>query len=294
LKLEGLPPQITAIAWSPNGGSVAAGSSEGLAKMWDAATGVPRALLGGHTRWVSSLQYSPRGDRLGERLVTTSWDGTAKVWNTVGEELRTLMGHTGMVRTAAWSPDGKLLATSADDGTARIWDSESGKELTSISGNSKFAPGTGWSPDGTSLVVADGEGNVRIWGLDSTPGGGVTAKERLTLEQGTGQSKLDLASLAAYSPDGRLVVTTDATGRVAMWDSHTGQMRGGYAHHGTVTSMDFSPDGCRLATSGEDGQVMQADTCIAGLVRLGRQYAGRSLTNQERMLYLSQPSASTP
>ena len=74
--------------------------------------------LTGHTRYVREVAFSPDG----ALLATTSWDGTARLWDTAtGQTLRTLTGHTGYVRGVAFSPDGALLATTSDDKTARLW-----------------------------------------------------------------------------------------------------------------------------------------------------------------------------
>ena len=54
-----------------------------------------------------------------------SYDGTAIIWDaTTGEPLRTLAGHTHLVNSAAYSPDGQFIVTASYDGTARIWDAD--------------------------------------------------------------------------------------------------------------------------------------------------------------------------
>ena len=39
-------------------------------------------------------------------------------------ELRTLKGHTGDIRSVAWSPDGSRIASGSGDNTVRIWGAE--------------------------------------------------------------------------------------------------------------------------------------------------------------------------
>jgi len=71
--------------------------------------------LTGRNGWVYSAAYSEDG----QRIVTASYDKTAKVWDTkTGQELAPLIGHGGLV-TAGW------------DGTAKVWDIETGQELDS-------------------------------------------------------------------------------------------------------------------------------------------------------------------
>src|SRR5262249_49881058 len=55
----------------------------------------------------------------GQRIVTASADGTARIWSADGAELAILKGHTHTVYSAAWSPDGQRVVTASADGTAR-------------------------------------------------------------------------------------------------------------------------------------------------------------------------------
>ena len=56
------------------------------------------------------------------RLVTASFDGTSKIWDAgTGKELRTLSGHSGLVFSAAFSPDGQRIVTASYDEPARVW-----------------------------------------------------------------------------------------------------------------------------------------------------------------------------
>jgi serine/threonine protein kinase len=77
------------------------------------------AVLRGHESEVQSASFSPDGTR----VVTASWDKTARVWDaTTGKELAVLRGHEGSVLSASFSPDGTRVVT-AGDKTARVWDS---------------------------------------------------------------------------------------------------------------------------------------------------------------------------
>jgi tetratricopeptide (TPR) repeat protein len=78
--------------------------------------------LRGHTGWVSSVAFSPDG----RRIVTGSWDSTAKVWDAQsGRETLTLKGHTNYVSSVAFSPDGRRIVTGSGDSTAKVWDTAS-------------------------------------------------------------------------------------------------------------------------------------------------------------------------
>jgi WD40 repeat protein len=74
--------------------------------------------LNGHNARLNSAVWSSDG----QRIITASWDETAKVWDAnTGQELFTLTGHNGNVLSACWSPDQKRLMTSGQDGIVQIY-----------------------------------------------------------------------------------------------------------------------------------------------------------------------------
>ena len=91
-----------------------------------------RTVLRGHTDTVKAVAFSPDG----ERVLTGSADGTARLWDAAtGKALATLVGHTHMVRGVAFSPDGTRVLTGSDDNTARLWDVATGKPLAILAGH---------------------------------------------------------------------------------------------------------------------------------------------------------------
>ena len=113
-------------------------------------------LVLGHAGPVSSAAFSPDG----KRIVTASWDKTARIWDAatgkpIGDPLT---GHDGVVMSAAFSPDGKRIVTASEDKTARIWDAATGKPIGDpLTGHEDAVISAAFSPDGKRIVTASGQ-----------------------------------------------------------------------------------------------------------------------------------------
>ena len=83
--------------------------------------------------------------------------------------MHTLEGHTLVISSVAWSPDGKQLASCAYDGTVRVWDPMAGRLLHTLEGHAKPVSKVAWSPDGEWLASSSFPStpfplsDVRIW-----------------------------------------------------------------------------------------------------------------------------------
>jgi WD40 repeat protein len=75
-----------------------------------------------------------------------------------------LQGHTGALRSAAFSPDGKRVVTASLDQTARLWDVETGKEIVALRGHTNAAWSATFSPDGKRVATAS-EDRITLWDI---------------------------------------------------------------------------------------------------------------------------------
>jgi WD40 repeat protein len=120
---------IAAVAFSPDGMTLASGGFDRSVKLWNVATGQEWAALAEHEGWVAAVAFSPDG----KTLATGSHDHSVKLWDAVtGYELTTLRGHTGNVYSVAFSPDGAMLASGSLDGSVRIWEANDAPRQTAV------------------------------------------------------------------------------------------------------------------------------------------------------------------
>lgn len=146
--------------FSPDGTKCAIGGADGLAYVWDLASGKVLQPINGHEGPVMGVTFSADGTR----LATASDDGTARIWETAtGQLLQTLSGHAGYVIQAEFSPDGKRIVTTSNDTTAKVWDILTGQELLTLKGHISSVFWVDFSPDGSRIATGSTDGTVKVW-----------------------------------------------------------------------------------------------------------------------------------
>ncbi len=237
---------VTSVAFSPDGKTLAAASSDKTVKLWDTATHKEVASLSGHSGRVNSVAFSPDG----KTLASASGDKTVKLWDiSEYKEVATLSGHSDSVNSVTFSPDGKTLAAASDDKTVKLWDIAARKEVATLSGHSSAILSVAFSPNGKTLASVSKDYTVRLWDT-------ATRKEMAIL---SGHSGYVVG--VAFSPDGKTLASASTDKTVKLWDTaarrEVATLSG---HSGYVFSVAFSPDGKSLASASDDNTVKLWDT----------------------------------
>jgi WD40 repeat protein len=203
----------------------------------------------GHGNRVNGVAISADG----KSVISASWDGMIRVWNSeTGELNHEMRGHTAAIMSVTLSLDGKRALTGSADRSMRLWDLNSGEEIRNFAGHPHTVWDVAFSPDGKKALSGCSDGMSRLWDLES---GDVL----LTLET----LKNGRAWTVAFSPDGNQAVTgggnsfdkkeaTEASLR--LWDLATGkEIRQFSGHTKDIRRIAISPNGKQLLSGSFDG-----------------------------------------
>ncbi len=245
-QLRGHTERVNVVAFSPDGGTLAGGDGDGAVIVWDARTRRPVGdPMKGHTRAVEAMAFSPDGGLLasggnnGEG--TDSGDHTVILWDTrtrqpVGDPLT---GHTDWIRSVAFSPDGRTLATAGADKTVILWDVATRQRIGDpLTGHTDWVQSVAFSPDGRTLATGGDDATVILWDV---------AARRPVGAPLTGHT--DLVRSVVFGPDGRTLATGGRDRTVILWDVAARRPVGAplTGHPDEIHTVALSPDGATLA-----------------------------------------------
>ncbi len=252
---------INSLAFSPDGKRLASAGGRfnqpGEVKIWDPATAQEQLALSGQSAPVWSVAFSHDGQRLaaastGVDAVGRWLTGEALLWDLSHHtQALHLRGFEAVVRSVAFSPDGRHLASASGGGTVKVWSASSGQEILTLREPMSDVSSVTFSPDGRQLAVGARDGVTRVWDASLWKTEPITPqKPILTLRSSSAVLSL------AYSPDGRQLAAGFEDHDVRIWETATGRvvlpLRG---HFGAVRALAFSPDGWQLASASADRTV---------------------------------------
>jgi WD40 repeat protein len=159
------------VAFNKDGKRLATALEGKKVMVWDLATGQEIFTLGSIKGSVADMAFSPDGARLAVASGVASEQGPSprkgwgevRVWDIASaKELLTLKGHTNLVKSVAFSPDGKRLATGSDDKTVRVWEAVSGQGVLTLREHTDGVLDVVFSPDGKRLAGVSRD-TITIW-----------------------------------------------------------------------------------------------------------------------------------
>jgi len=252
-KLTGHSKEAFGIIFSPNGRQLASFAYDSTIKIQDVTNG---QLIRTIQADVDAITFSPDGNYI---LGADGRSYDIIYWNiATGNEQRRLSGHTNIVWSIIYSPDGRQIATASDDKSIKIWDAASGRILRTINNEKPFF-NVIFSPNGQNIAAytydpsgrRDGDYFIKIYNV----GNGQEIKNFQVIPD----------SYMAYSPDSRQLMYNvyDSSGNIVIKiiDPETGREMHSYNNNNRIIA--FSSDGRRILTISSSFQ-LQLDNVSYG------------------------------
>jgi WD40 repeat protein len=231
----------------PGGNTVVTGHSSGRLRQWDVRTGKEQKVI--RTTFdgtISLMVLSSDGKTLATSSNSNGINQKVYLWDAATLTPKAVQpGHTQQIVVAAFSPDGRIVATSGRDRTVRFWEPRTGKLIRTIETPTNACRSLVFTPDGKTLVAANGygvEGEVRFWEVE-------TGKEIRKFRAAPSGPVL-----LAMAPDGKRLFTSGSDDRFRCWDLGTFKQLGDFGDEkpSSVLRIALSPDGSTLATAHMD------------------------------------------
>lgn len=146
----------------------------------------------------------------------------------------------GSVLAAAFSPDGKLLASAGFDAVIRLWNTASGEPVAELKGHAAEVHAVAFSPDGRLLASAGRPGEIRLWD--------VRKGQQVAVFQG----HTDVVRGLAFAPSGNQLASCGLDKTVRVWDVATGTEQLRFEHDAYAVAVAFSGDGRWLLSTSMD------------------------------------------
>ncbi len=187
---------------------------------------------------LNSAVFSPDG----AAILTTSFGGTAKLWDRKGRLMAQFTGKRGELPTAVFSPDGAYILIACEDNTAKLWDRK-GQLMAELKGHTRPVNSAVFSPDGAYILTASRDGTAKLW----------DRKGQLMAEL---KGHTRPVKSAVFSPDGAAILTASWDNTAKLWDRKGRVFAEFKRKTNTITIAVFSPDSADILTIFQDNTTM--------------------------------------
>ncbi|MCH9739822.1 MAG: AAA family ATPase [Epsilonproteobacteria bacterium] len=164
-------------------------------------------------------------------------------------------GHNNVVRSVAFSPDGKTIISGSHDRSIKLWDVQKKELLHTFEGHSQIVISVAFSPDGKTIISGSSDNSIKLWDVQK--------KELLYTFEGHGST----VSSVAFSPDGKTILSGSLDNSVKLWDVEKKVLLHSFeGHSNSVTSVAFPPDGKTILSGSSDNSVKLWDVQKRALI----------------------------
>ena len=195
-----------------------------------------------HGGGVRTVAFSPVNSQI---VASGGENHTIKLWNLKNGNVRTLKGHTDVINSIAFSPNGRLLASVSHDRTIKLWNIHNQQNISTLREGTQFVT-VAFSPDG-KLLATGGWMHVKLWDVGRR-------KEIATFLHD------QLIQTVTFSPDGQLLVAGDGSregsGTMKVWNIQERRVIATLKDDLVfVRAVTFSSDNRYLASSHYNGEI---------------------------------------